>query len=116
MELRAAAWDLRNVDNIDQIHFIKDCRRRIRAQLLTLRDNRVRCVVLGAFGCGAFENPPSVVAEIYVEQISLMRSDFDIIAFAIIMSPDNLHAFRKQFSFFKEPLLNLEDQIRLTKD
>ena len=116
VELRAAAWDLRHVDNIDQGHFIKDCRRRIRAQLLTLRDNRVRCVVLGAFGCGAFENPPSVVAEIYVEEISLMRADFDIIAFAIIMSPDNLDAFRNKFSLFREPLLKLRDQLSLTND
>jgi len=78
VELRAAAWDLRGVYNVDISIFIQDCRRRIRAQLLTLRDNRVRCVVLGAFGCGAFQNPPSVVAEIYVEEISLMRADLDV--------------------------------------
>jgi len=84
--------------------------------LLTLRDNGVRCVVLGAFGCGAFKNPPSVVARIYVEEISLMRADFDIIAFAIIMNPDNLAAFRNEFSLFQEPLLKLKDQVRLSRD
>jgi len=113
VELRAAAWDLRGICNLKQNVFIKDCRRRIRAQLLTLKDNQVRCVVLGAFGCGAFQNPPSLVAEIYVEEISLMRADFDVIAFAIIMSPDNLSAFRDRFSLFREPLLKLRDQLDL---
>jgi len=116
VELRAAARDLRRVHNIDRNLFIEDCRRRIRAQLLTLRDNCVRNVVLGAFGCGAFKNPPSDVARIYVEEISLMRADFDIIAFAIIMNPDNLAAFRNKFSLFKEPLLKLKDQVRLSRD
>ena len=116
VELRAAAWDLRGVDNLRQSVFMEDCRRRIRAQLLTLKDNCVRCVVLGAFGCGAFQNPPSLVAEIYVEEISRMRSDFDVIAFAIIMSPDNLSAFQDKFSLFREPLLKLTDQIDLMND
>jgi hypothetical protein len=113
VELRAAAWDLRAVRNLQEGTFIRDCRRRIRAQLLTMKDNNVRCVVLGAFGCGAFRNPPSVVAEIYVEEISRMRADFDVIAFAIIMSPDNLNAFRDKFKLFTEPLLRLEDQLDL---
>ena len=98
---------------VQQNVFVRDCWRRIRAQLLTSKDNRVRCVVLGAFGCGAFQNPPSLVAEIYVEEISLMRADFDVIAFAIIMSPDNLSAFRDKFSLFREPLLKLRDQLDL---
>jgi len=116
VELRAAAWDLRRFCNVQDDVFVKDCRRRIRAQLLTLKDNSVRCVVFGAFGCGAFENQPRLVAEIYVEEISLMRADFDVIAFAIIMSPDNLTAFQDKFSLFREPLLKLRDQIDLISD
>ena len=40
-------------------------------------------VILGAFGCGAFKNPPEVVAEAYKELIEEFKYHFDTIEFAV---------------------------------
>lgn len=95
-ELRAAAQDLRDFSAFD----CDDARRRISAQLNTLRDHRVRHVVLGAFGCGAFRNPADQVAQIYREEITARQSDFAMIAFAIFATgygPDNYTPFAEAF-------------------
>lgn len=95
-ELRAAAQDLRDSSAFDD----DDARMRISAQLNTLRDHRVRHVVLGAFGCGAFRNPADRVAQIYREEITARQSDFAMIAFAIFATgygPDNYTPFAKAF-------------------
>ncbi len=95
-ELRASAQDLRSGLAFDR----DDARRRIAAQLDTLRDARVGHAVLGAFGCGAFQNPSADVARLYREEIDKRRSDFDLIAFAIISAgygPDNYTPFAAEF-------------------
>lgn len=43
----------------------------------------VDCLVLGAFGCGAFENDPNVVAKAYAVAMEEYRRRFDVIEFAI---------------------------------
>lgn len=78
-ELRASAQDLRNGSPFDPL----EARRRIAAQLDTLRDADIRYAVLGAFGCGAFRNPSIEVARLYREEIDRRRGDFALIAFAI---------------------------------
>jgi hypothetical protein len=78
-ELRAAAQDLRHGSTFDAAQ----ARRRIAAQLDTLRDGDARYAVLGAFGCGAFQNPSTEVARLYREEIDKRRGDFALIAFAI---------------------------------
>lgn len=91
-ELRAAAQDLRDGSDFDP----DDARRRIRAQLNVLRDHRIRHVVLGAFGCGAFLNPAREVARIYAEEIKAQAADFSVVAFAIFSAgygPDNYTPF-----------------------
>lgn len=91
-ELRAAAQDLRGGQSFDP----DDARRRIAAQLDTLRDHDVRHAVLGASGCGAFCNPAHRIADLYSEEIDRRRADFALIAFAIHHSgygPDNLTPF-----------------------
>ena len=45
--------------------------------------NGVDCLVLGAFGCGAFENDPNVVAKAYAVAMEEYRRRFDVIEFAI---------------------------------
>jgi hypothetical protein len=59
-ELRAAAQDLRDGSAFE----LDDARRRIAAQLNTLRHHDLRHAVLGAFGCGAFRNPADRIAAI----------------------------------------------------
>jgi uncharacterized protein (TIGR02452 family) len=76
-------------------------RSRISAQLDTLIEQGIRHVVLGAFGCGAFQNPAESVAEIYREHISSRRAVFAVIAFAIYNAgygPDNFRPFSNVFS------------------
>ena len=76
-------------------------RRRIEAQLHTLQDNGVKYVVLSAFGCGAFQNPPTEIAALYRSVISQMFKDFHVIAFAIVAPgygpDDNFDMFEKEF-------------------
>lgn len=81
-ELRAAAQDLRGGLEFDP----DEARRRIAAQLITLQNRGIRHAVLGASGCGAFENPPRDIAKIYREEINARRTDFVLIAFAILES------------------------------
>ena len=58
-------------------------RRRIAAQLDTLRAHGIRHAVLGAFGCGAFGNPAEQVAAIYRDEIAARAASFNAIDFAI---------------------------------
>jgi hypothetical protein len=91
-ELRAAAQDLRDGSEFDP----DDARRRISAQLNTLGAHRIRHVVLGAFGCGAFRNPAHRVAQIYSEEIVARSADLSVVAFAIFSAgygPDNYTPF-----------------------
>ena len=94
-ELRASARDLRDGSPFDH----SDARNRIAAQLETLRDASLRYAVLGAFGCGAFQNPSIEVARLYREEIDKRRDDFALIAFAIFdagYGPDNFATFTSE--------------------
>ncbi|HMB70054.1 MAG TPA: poly(ADP-ribose) glycohydrolase domain-containing protein [bacterium] len=96
-ELRASAQDLRDGSAFDP----DEGRKRIVAQLDTLREHRVRHAVLGAFGCGAFRNPARQVARIYREEIAARRKDFSVVAFAIFApgyGPDNHTPFAQAFA------------------
>ena len=92
LELRASAQDLRDGSDFDP----DDARRRIAAQLETLRAHGIRHAVLGAFGCGAFRNPADRVARIYADEIAERGAYFSVIAFAIFAAgygPDNYTPF-----------------------
>lgn len=96
-ELRAAARDLRDGSDFDP----RDARRRVSAQLDTLRHHQIRHVVLSAFGCGAFRNPADRVARIYWEVIALRMTDFSVVAFATFSAgygPDNYTPFAQACS------------------
>ena len=95
-EMRASAQDLRGGLEFNA----SEARHRIIAQLDTLRITGIRHAVLGAFGCGAFQNPTEKVAIIYKEEIDKRIDDFDLIAFAIFSSGygrDNYTPFMKAF-------------------
>src|SRR5262249_43776301 len=96
LELRAAAQDLRDGSDFDP----DDTRRRVSAQLHTLREHGIRHVVLGAFGCGAFRNPADRVARVYREEIDKHITDFAVIAFAVFWAgygPNNYMPFAEAF-------------------
>ena len=95
-ELRAAAQDLRDGSEFDP----QGTRKRVAAQLETLRRHQIKHAVLGAFGCGAFRNPAHSLAQIYREEIMARRQDFSVIAFAVFYAgygPDNYTPFAKAF-------------------
>jgi uncharacterized protein (TIGR02452 family) len=92
VEMRAAAQNCYDTKfNIDI------CKQRINAQFNTLLKNHIKYVILGAFGCGAFGNPPEVVANLYKQQILQHRKNFNVIVFAIYYAgygSDNYSVFK----------------------
>jgi hypothetical protein len=95
-ELRAAAQHLRDGRALD----IDDARKRIAAQLDTLRAHGLRHAILGASGCGAFLNPAGTIARFYREEIEARQRDFSLVAFAILApgyGPDNYEPFASEF-------------------
>ena len=104
-EMRAAADD-RNQRNADGKRIkgapLKDfdvasMTKKIKAQFSTLKKNGRRRVILSAFGCGAFKNPPEEVARIYKKEIERVKDNFDHIVFAIypLGGDDNYSKFMK---------------------
>lgn len=64
--------------------------------LAAKHDNEV--VILGAFGCGAFMNPPWVVAQAMGNVVQEYRYDFKVIEFAVYCTPErdeNYRVFRQ---------------------
>ena len=78
---------------------------RIAAQLDTLIERGLRCVVLGAFGCGIFKNDPNIVANAYHKEITKRKTHFDVIVFAMAAkskTEDNYLAFKLVFKDWKK--------------
>ncbi|MBP3609750.1 MAG: TIGR02452 family protein [Lachnospiraceae bacterium] len=50
------------------------------------RENGNEVVILGAFGCGAFQNPPEVVAECYKQLMKEYAGVFETVEFAVYCS------------------------------
>lgn len=69
---------------------------RARAILAVAAGNGADILVLGAFGCGAFRNDPTVVAKAYANVMKDCRHHFDLIEFAIFcrdFETENYDAF-----------------------
>ena len=59
-------------------------------------------MVLGAFGCGAFRNPPEVVAKLFKEAVDDFGLLFETIEFAVYHTPretNNYDSFVNAFNF-----------------
>ena len=72
--------------------------RRARHILHVAAVNSVDILVLGAFGCGAFQNNPNVVARAYREALKDYANHFDLVDFAIYCrdwETDNYDAFKR---------------------
>ena len=62
--------------------------------------NDVDILVLGAFGCGAYKNPPKIVAKAFHDVIKYRGGDFDIIAFPVFcreFEEENFEVFKNEF-------------------
>jgi hypothetical protein len=90
-------------------HYAERTRLKIRAILNMAVEHNHRCVVLGAFGCGAFANPPRHIAQLFHDELysAQFRGCFSRVVFAIVddgntrkrHNPDgNLKPFQEQFA------------------
>lgn len=85
-------------------------KKRIRNIFEVALDNNIQILILGAFGCGAFENPPDVVAKAFHEVIeeNEYSKKFERIVFAIkrtvgsgnLFVCPNVSAFEREFLSF----------------
>lgn len=75
-----------------QIH-----KKRAKHLLTIAAANGIEILILGAFGCGAFRNDPSIVARAYNEVISEFKGCFREICFAVYCNPNDL----KNYDIFK---------------
>ncbi len=66
--------------------------------------NNAEVIILGAFGCGAFQNPPKVVARGMYEAVKRHLYDFETIEFAVYCTPrdmSNYEVFNRVFKNIK---------------
>ncbi len=61
--------------------------------ILTAINEGAEVLILGAFGCGAFRNPPEIVAKAYKRLTDMYAKYFDTIEFAVYCSSRNTHNF-----------------------
>jgi len=66
--------------------------------------NKADTLILGAFGCGAFCNPPELVAEVFAEFTEKYRKYFDVIEYAVFHTERET----KNYVAFKEAMERLE--------
>lgn len=66
--------------------------------------NGAEVLILGAFGCGAFCNPPELVAEVFAKFTEKYRDNFDVIEYAVF------HTERETANYkaFKDAMKRLE--------
>lgn len=78
---------------------LKELHKKRMRRILTIAASRQNdVVILGAYGCGAFKNPPEVVAEAMKEVVQEFLHHFKVIEFAVYCSPrdeQNYLAFKK---------------------
>jgi len=107
--ISCAAPNLRSTPNAYSLTDSRDSRALSRPELSALHEKRIRrvldlakaegaeAIILGAFGCGAFENPPDVVAWAMRMAVKDYLYDFDTIEFAVYCTPrdrQNYETFR----------------------
>ena len=79
--ITCAAPQLRYFDPREKPRFVSEMGMRIQKILQTAKKEGVEVLILGAFGCGAFSNPPDIVAELFKENLKLYH--FETIEFAV---------------------------------
>jgi len=70
--------------------YVKRMRRIL--SIAAVKENDV--LILGAFGCGAFGNPPEIVAEAIKQVINEFRYHFRVIEFAVYCTEKDKHNYR----------------------
>lgn len=95
--ITAAAPNLRNVGYFNQAAFIKTAESRIESVFKASSMSGADILILGAFGCGAFRNPPEIVSQIFKEIQQDYMHSFKRIEYALAARDDedlNYSVFR----------------------
>lgn len=105
--LRADPYNYMNPGQGDAVkltlHELPDIHKKRGAHILDIAAaNGADIIVLGAFGCGAFQNDPNVVASAYKEILPAYKNAFDEIVFAVYCTPRDT----VNYDTFKRILLN----------
>eukprot|EP01120_Amphizonella_sp_Union-15-10_P013242 TRINITY_DN6125_c0_g1_i5.p1 TRINITY_DN6125_c0_g1~~TRINITY_DN6125_c0_g1_i5.p1 ORF type:complete len:257 (-),score=48.67 TRINITY_DN6125_c0_g1_i5:85-855(-) len=74
---------LKNPTTMEEIYEV-NTRRKIRSIFKIAWNHKHDCLILGAFGCGAFKNPPNHVAKIFKQVLDDYSKFFEAIYFAIL--------------------------------
>ena len=109
--ITCAAPNLREVSNVDEEKLKQVLFSRIYNILREASERGARALVLGAFGCGAFKNPPELVAKVFKDVIeSDFSHAFSDIVFAIKASANrNYEVFYKEFTEAAEKEITPEE-------
>ena len=85
-------------DKYDKNQYRQVMTERIRRILDLAAKEKVEVLILGAFGCGAFKNPPEVVADIFASLIK--NYNFETVEFAVFCRNDtkNYDVFESRFA------------------
>ena len=73
---------------------------RIRRIFTVAANNNNDILILGAFGCGAFRNPPDLVAKVFFKVMREFKLYFEMIEYAIFCAgaeTENYDAFNKEW-------------------
>ena len=75
-------------------------KKRVRRIIATAASEGNEVLVLGAFGCGAFRNPPKTVAKVFHRALDEYRNCFETVEFAVFHTEyetENFKAFQAEF-------------------
>jgi len=92
--ITCAAPDIRTVGdeteyNPDESELYAEFVKRWKCILCAGAKHKADVLILGAFGCGVFANPPKLVAEAFCEAVKGLEHYFETIEFAIYSSREN---------------------------
>lgn len=76
----------------DDLQALHEKRIRRVLEIASAKGNEI--MILGAFGCGAFRNPPIIVAQAMKTAVQMYRRKFETIEFAVYCSPRDDSNFR----------------------
>ena len=75
-------------------------RARIERILEVAKKKGCEVLILGAFGCGAFANPPEIVAKVFKEALEIYGKYFETVEFAVYCAEEET----RNYKIFKEVL------------
>lgn len=87
-------------DNIGLDGLLDLHKKRISRILDIAKMNHVEVMILGAFGCGAFQNPPEIAAWAMLDTVRSYLCDFSVVEFAVYCPPYDA----KNYDVFKRIL------------